>query len=647
MKRRQVKLSSISLLTILSLLGACQPQNTVVLPPKTINSEKQINNTQVKGTVEFPEKSNGLSIKATTTDISTQSTVSIIYPPGHPTLANKTAASGLTDGSGTFIINPAGTFTPATNDTFVLEAAKRIGGVGQDDMTLRTYIKWNGTGWDSMTTPGIKINSKTTALAIIAGYNTGTITASDTINKIVNGTPQSVGSVTAQTITDVAALVTTLLTNNFDPVQYIGLSNGSYVILTPTLSPVGEFLVNTYTTNQQSGTSVAMDVLGDFIISWGSNQDENGVNFNYGVYAQRYNNAGAVKGAEFKANTFTTFHQLQPAVAMDSDGDYVITWFSGQYPTGTQDGDTWGVYAQRYNRNGVTQPCQTGAGCNATTGEFRVNTYTTNQQREPAIAMDSEGDFIISWQSIAQDGGNEYGVYARRYNRAGIAQGAEFLVNTFINGPQRWSSIAMDNAGDFVVTWNSYGQDGDKNGIYAQRFNTAGAVQIPSGCSAPTCNPATGEFRVNTYTTNHQQRPSVGMDADGNFVISWESAGQDGITAHYGVYARRYNAAGIAQSGEFLVNTYTTGTQRSASVAMDSNGDFVIAFANEAVGTINAQRYSSSGATQGSEITTTSGGTNPKVAMNSVGDFVISWKGTDGSSSGIKAQRYNAAGVPQ
>jgi hypothetical protein len=56
----------------------------------------------------------------------------------------------------------------------------------------------------------------------------------------------------------------------------------------------------------------------------------------------------------------------------------------------------------------------------------------------------------------------------------------------------------MDADGDFVVTWQSYGQDGDADGIYAQRYNALG---VPQG----------GEFRVNSTTANFQTTPSVAM----------------------------------------------------------------------------------------------------------------------------------------
>jgi len=38
------------------------------------------------------------------------------------------------------------------------------------------------------------------------------------------------------------------------------------------------------------------------------------------------------------------------------------------------------------------------------------------------------------------------------------------------------------------------------------------------------------EFLVNTYTTSGQSLPSVAMDADGDFVVAWTSGGQDGDT---------------------------------------------------------------------------------------------------------------------
>ena len=67
--------------------------------------------------------------------------------------------------------------------------------------------------------------------------------------------------------------------------------------------------------------------------------------------------------------------------------------------------------------------------------EFQVNTYTPNAQMFPEVASDADGDSVVVWQSLGQDGSG-WGVYAQRYNNAGVAQGSEFQVNTYTLGHQ-------------------------------------------------------------------------------------------------------------------------------------------------------------------------------------------------------------------
>ena len=272
--------------------------------------------------------------------------------------------------------------------------------------------------------------------------------------------------------------------------------------------------------------------------------------------------------------------------------------------------------------------------------EFQVNTYTSASQYTPSVAMEPTGDFVVVW--ISPQDGSGYGVYAQRYNAAGVPQGGEFRVNTHTTDAQQAPNVAMDSHGNFVIVWESGAQDGSSLGVYAQRFSSTG---MPLG----------GEFRVNTFTTSSQRWPKVALDALGNFVVTWTSNGQEG--SGYGVYARRYNAAGTALSGEFRVNSYTTAFQSLSAIAMDSSGDFTIAwhsYGQDGSGTgIYAQRYNAAGSPQGGEFrantyTTQSQGL-PTVAMDAGGDFVIAWQSRDqdGSGDGVYAQRYNALGVPQ
>lgn len=375
-----------------------------------------------------------------------------------------------------------------------------------------------------------------------------------------------------------------------------------------------EFRVNTFTTGNQYVPRVAMDPAGDSVVTWVSfGQDGSG----YGVYAQRYNAAGAPEGGEFRVNTTTDRNQVFPSVAMDAAGDFVVAWASYN-----QDGSGYGIYAQRYSSTGAAEG-----------GEFHVSTTTAGDQSFPTVAMDAAGDFVVAWDS--NQGGSTYGIYAQRYDSAGVAQGGEFQVNTY-TGNSTFPTIGMDSTGDFVVAWSSDGEDGSGYGIYARRYNAAGAAQG-------------GEFKVNTYTKGDQIYPTIGVDRAGDFVVAWESDAQDG--SGYGVYAQRYNAAGSAQGSEFQVNTYTKGDQQQPSLAVDANGNFVITWESQQDGSGNgvyAQQYAANGAPVGNEFQvntyTVGDQKQPSVALDAIGDAVVVWESDvqDGSGFGVYAQRYLA-----
>jgi hypothetical protein len=389
----------------------------------------------------------------------------------------------------------------------------------------------------------------------------------------------------------------------------------------PTLSAQGggvpqgpEFPVNTYTTSAQGDPSVAADAAGNFVVVWhSSTQDGQG----YGVFAQRYASTGVPLGAEFRVNTYTTSGQSDPSVAYDAIGNFVIVWSSD-----TQDGQSYGVFAQRYASTGVPLG-----------GEFQVNTYTTGYQVSPSVALDSAGNFVIAWNSLGQDGSSN-GVFAQRYGSSGIPQDGEFRVNTYTTGEQTAPSVAADSTGNFVIAWNSP-QDGSYTGIFAQRYASTGA-------------PLGGEFRVNTHTTNIQSSASVASDSVGNFVVVWQSLGQDGSSNS--VVAQRYASSGAPQGGEFRVNTYTTNLQCCADVTLDSAGNFVVtwtSYTQDGSGNgVFAQRYTNAGAPQGGEFRvntyTTGDQFLPSVASDSAGDFVVAWTSViqDGNTRGVYAQRY-------
>ncbi len=169
-------------------------------------------------------------------------------------------------------------------------------------------------------------------------------------------------------------------------------------------TPVGDaFRVNTYTSGVQAAPSIASDGIGNFVVSWYSNeQDGEGG----GIFARLYRADGTPAGEEFQVNTHWEGAQIAPSVSMQPDGHFVIAWQS-RY----QDGDGYGIYAQAFRPDGAPLG-----------REMQVNTYTLGDQSDPSVtvSMSEEyglGDFIVTWQSDDQDGDGT-GIYARRFSPA-------------------------------------------------------------------------------------------------------------------------------------------------------------------------------------------------------------------------------------
>jgi hypothetical protein len=405
--------------------------------------------------------------------------------------------------------------------------------------------------------------------------------------------------------------------------------------------PIGDqFQVNSYTTDDQLYPAVALDSDGDFVVVWMSNGSNYGDTDIESIQGQRYNSVGTAQGSQFQVNSYTTGSQAFPAVSLDSDGDFVVIWES--YGS-IGDTNLRSIQGQRYNSLGVPQDSQ-----------FQVNSYTENDQRFPDVAMDSDGDFVVVWQSYGSNGSDTSftSIQGQRYNSVGVPEGSEFQVNSYTSFRQRHPAVALDSDGDFVVVWESNGGSGTDTlnySVQAQRYNSVGISQG-------------SQFQVNSYITGNQRDPAVALDSDGDFIVVWRSDGSSyGDTDSASIQGQRYNSAGTAQGSQFQVNTYTTSEQEVPDVAVDSDGDFVVVWGSygssgsDYSGTsIQGQAYNSVGVPQGSEFQVnsyiTSHQHSPGVGLDSNGNFVVVWRsygssGDDTSGRSIQGQRYSAGGI--
>lgn len=314
-----------------------------------------------------------------------------------------------------------------------------------------------------------------------------------------------------------------------------------------------EFQINTYTPNRQVEPDIAVAPSGEFVVTWTSMGSLNGDYSGRSVQAQRYTSEGNPQGAQFIVNTYTTYNQWYSSVDVDSEGNFVVAWQSTGTYLSIED-----IKAQRFSSDGSSLG-----------SEFQVNTYTTSYQWNPEVGVMPNGDFVVVWASRGSFGGDTSGfsIQGRRYASNGSSQGSQFQINSYTEGYQLHAEVAVSSEGDFTVVWNSAGSNGgDTSGlsIQAQRFDSGGSAVGP-------------QFQVNAYTTNSQNFPVIAIDDSGNFMVSWQDNGApEAYPFPQSVQGRHFSSQGIALGPQFTVNSYTTGNQNGPALAAGPRGNFVV-----------------------------------------------------------------------
>ncbi|MFO0526470.1 MAG: cadherin domain-containing protein [Planctomycetota bacterium] len=239
-----------------------------------------------------------------------------------------------------------------------------------------------------------------------------------------------------------------------------------------------------------------------------------------------------------------------------------------------------------------------------------------------AVAMHSDGSFVIVW---SHDFSGNWGIRAARFFADGTQNGGLISVNETTVNDQRYATIDMDDAGNFVISWTSPSDSPGTADIYARWFGAS------SGSSS--------EFRVNSHTSGGQLNSSVSMAGDGRFAVAWEG---NGAEDSQGIYVRLYNASRTPLGSQIFVNPSATGSQENPVVSMNDSGDFVVSWNDET--SFQYQRFDASGTKVGGACTVSSTGTAKRgdVLLNDDGTVVVTWQENNGSMWDVYWQR-NAA----
>ncbi len=372
------------------------------------------------------------------------------------------------------------------------------------------------------------------------------------------------------------------------------------VVLAPATA---EFQVNTYTTRVQDDPTVAHLADGRFGIFWSGNRPfvmPRGLD---DVFARVYTaQATPISSTEIVVDTLDRFCNVEPRAAAASDTSFAVVW--REYNNGDRPDDVLflGVVDQEQNRVGEPNEFADGfsskdvfpslssiqgggfvvswtrsvpeAGYEATqvlarrmdastmpiTDEVSVTVRPENLPTRSAVASLPDGSFVVTWMELFQDGDRD-AVLMRHMGADGTPAADAQIVNSYTTGNQQFPSVSAFKDGRFIVVWDSFTQDGDREGLFAQRFDMDGS---PFGT----------EFQINSYTTGAQRRSVVVTQTNSLYSVFWLSDGQDGDGL--GTFGRLLDWDTGPLGADFQVNTFTPEDQYVTSASADSQGRVVV-----------------------------------------------------------------------
>jgi len=237
-------------------------------------------------------------------------------------------------------------------------------------------------------------------------------------------------------------------------VTWIQVRNDSTNIFAQRFSSDGTKLGPNFIVNEHKGNvnapTIDADSKGNFVIAW---TDWSNINAEK-IYIQLYTNEGLAIGSNFTVNEINDVGCSSPSICVDSSGNFILSWRA------SNEGSSW-IYGQRFSNNGS----KLGDIFKVNDDEGVVPYYSA-----PSISCDIDGCFLIAW--LDERGDILGNIYAQRFKSDGILLGNNFKVNDDDEiAFQRYPSVSGDVNGNFIITWSDLRENG---GIYAQRYSIDG-----------------------------------------------------------------------------------------------------------------------------------------------------------------------------
>ncbi|MES2466373.1 MAG: PQQ-binding-like beta-propeller repeat protein [Verrucomicrobiota bacterium] len=183
-----------------------------------------------------------------------------------------------------------------------------------------------------------------------------------------------------------------------------------------------------------ASAAVAMDSGGNPVVTGSSRSDSNGDGlYDNDYYTAKYAAADGALIWEQRYNGLLAFGDIASAIAVDPAGNVVVTGSSGGYYTvkyAAADGAL--LWSKRY----------TGPGAGGDSAS--------------AVAVDGNGNVVVTGSSVSGAPAQDFDYYTAKYAAADGALLWEKRYNGAANGDDRARAVAVDAAGNVVVTGSSY-----------------------------------------------------------------------------------------------------------------------------------------------------------------------------------------------
>lgn len=262
--------------------------------------------------------------------------------------------------------------------------------------------------------------------------------------------------------------------------------------------------------------------------------------------------------------------QVLPHLSLGSNGGYIVT----QDPT--VDGNGLGIRARRIYSD-----------LSAFRTTFPVNTMTPGDQQNARVAVLAGGGAVFAWESSTAQG---HRIYVRFLGANDTFNGPEIPASEVQAGHQGNAALAVLNDGTVIVVWGEENRDGSMQGVFGQRFTSAGAR-------------LGGTFQVNSVTYLNQRTPAIAALANGGFVVAWVSDEFRQRGNIIDIAARIFNADGAPLGNDFALNS---GSEICANPVLAATaGGFRAAWSSRFVATPTVISSSNGGVTEVDGVTVT------------------------------------------